>query len=286
MSADKEATSNMDPESEGSGASRAALDYGSDIRLMLDYCRTNGISLPDGLAPTVAAFHVARRPKGDPQDLTANVRLHGQLSALIEPATPRTLSATAHTWRPFRLGAALVLLVILVSAAFVGIAGYAATVPAAEKALSLLAEVNYFFAALLGAAFSGLLTAYPFFRERTFDPRFLLSYEVRLTIGIVAGMVLANLGSGLFAGEGTLAKLGPGMIALLGGYSAEAVRLVLDRLVQVLVTVVRGGDSGDEQRIAIAKEILDISQLAASDTSGSPDVRAKLDRLLKKLRQG
>jgi len=100
--------------------------------------------------------------------------------------------------------------------------------------------LNYLFAAMLGAALNGLLTLQLYIRNRTFEPRYTCMYAIRFTVGVIAGMVLACFGSDLFRAETTLAKLGPGAIALLGGYSAEAVRQILDRFVEVLLTVVAG----------------------------------------------
>ena len=262
--------------------------YDSDICLMLDYCRANGIAVRTEPASAIAAF-LSRDRRAVPAEPARSAALHEQLSALIAPATPRTLAATTYSRHPLRIGAALILLGLLVSGALMGIGGYIATVPLATGGLVAWGvQVNYLCAALLGAALSGLWTAYPYFRKRTFDPRFLLAYGMRLMIGVVSGMVLANLGSGVFGSVDIVANLGTGMFGLLGGYSAEAVRQILDRLVEILVTAVRGEDKGrvDAQRVTISRDILDISQSASADPNTPADVRIKLERLLKKLREG
>src|SRR6185503_9358434 len=97
-------------------------------------------------------------------------------------------------------------------------------------------QLNFLAAAALGSAFAGLLIASDYLKNRTFDPRYLPVYYIRFFVGLLAGSILANLGSQLFEGNSTIATLGPGIIALLGGYSAEAVKQILDRLVEVLVT--------------------------------------------------
>jgi hypothetical protein len=121
---------------------------------------------------------------------------------------------------------------------------------------SLRLQFNYLFAAMLGAAFNGLLTAYNYLRDRSFDPHYVAVYVIRFVVGLLAGVVLANLGSELFQGNDTLAKLGPGIIALLGGYSAEAVRQVVDRLVEVLATIVKGKDTATDERLTVTKDVL------------------------------
>lgn len=146
-------------------------------------------------------------------------------------------------------------------------------------------QLNFLYAAILGAAFNGLLTAYKYLRNRSFDPNYVGLYVIRFCVGVVAGIILANLGAELFKSNDTLSKLAPGIIALLGAYSAEAVRQILDRLVEVLLTVVKGKDTSSEERLAIAKDVLSVSQAAASNPTTPADVKSKLDGLLKKLQK-
>jgi len=99
-------------------------------------------------------------------------------------------------------------------------------------------------------------------------------------------MILGNLGAGLFTGDTTLSKLGPGMISLLGGYSAEAVRQILDRLVEVMVSTVRGkDDAAGAERLNVAKDVLSVAETATASANTPPEVREKLNTLLRKLRQ-
>ena len=145
--------------------------------------------------------------------------------------------------------------------------------------------LNYLFAAMVGSAFYSLLTAYGYLRRRTFDPSYLPTYLIRFVLGILAGVVLASFFGAEVSRQSssTLAKLGPGVFALLGGYSAEAVRLIMDRFVEVLVTAVQGRDVSDEQRRAVAKDVLSIAQAASADQSTPEEVKTRLDTLLKKL---
>ena len=146
-------------------------------------------------------------------------------------------------------------------------------------------SLNYLFAALIGSAFYGLLKAYGYLRKRTFDPDYILTYVIRLFLGIISGIILAMFGSELLKGTDTFSRLGPGILALLGGYSAEAVRQVLDRAVEVSITVVQGRDSFNEQRLAVSKDVLSIAQAAAKDAETPQHLREKLDALMKKLQQ-
>ena len=258
--------------------------YASDVQNMLEYCRSNGIPVP--AAGGAALRGVQFADSGPSQAPERNAALHGQLSALIRPATPRTLAATEFSRHPLRLGSAVLLVIILAAAALAALVGYSATLAGAtQQAGTVIVQLNYLCAALLGAAFSALFTASPYIRDRTFDPRYVLVYIMRLVLGVIAGLILANLGSGLFKSETLIAKLGTGMIGLLGGYSAEAVRSILDRLVEVLVAAVEGKDKSKAQQLELSADIIDISQAAAADPNTPADVRDKLEQLLKKLQK-
>ena len=147
-------------------------------------------------------------------------------------------------------------------------------------------QLNYLFAAMVGAAFSGLLTAYTYLRNRSFDPNYVALYMIRFVLGLVAGVILANLWPTTAKQGGMMEALGPGITALLGGYSAEAVRQILDRLVEVLVTTVRGKqDTGAQERLTIAKEVLTIRQAAAEAQPDAADLTERLDALITKLQE-
>lgn len=284
-------------------------EYLTDINRMLGYCRDQGIAVPGNLESDIGSVHFMAEGKAlDAESFTAIVRLHGKLSVLIAPATPRSLAATEFYLSNKRAYSTYVLLVFLILMAFVGLVGYMLTlelrtspeelivpvklpfvVPDANTTAhlqhSLYIQSNYLCAAVLGAAFSGLLTMYRYLRNRSFEPNYVAIYIIRFVVGVLAGVVLANLGSELFKGDSTITKLGPGIIALLGGYSAEAVRQILDRLVEVLVTVVRGKDAAAEERLTVAKDVLAIAQDAAADSKTPSNVRDKIDGLLKKLQR-
>jgi hypothetical protein len=113
------------------------------------------------------------------------------------------------------------------------------------------------FAAMLGAAFYTLYTANKYVVECTFDRAYMTHYVVRFVLGIVSGVVLANFGDNLLAGSGGGAtSTGSGaptaeaavvltrsVLALIGGYSADAVNAIFTRVAETLTTLVRGNAS-------------------------------------------
>lgn len=99
------------------------------------------------------------------------------------------------------------------------------------NAHSWLKQLNWLFAAALGAVFYVLFTAHDYVKNRTFDPRYNGVYLIRFVLGVFAGLILANVAAAPLLNENqTFRNLGPAVIALLGGFSTEAVYQVLQRL--------------------------------------------------------
>jgi hypothetical protein len=311
--------------------------YSRDIALMLQHCRDKGIALPEQLAGQVAKIY-QEDAEAQP-GLKLLLQVHGQLSAVITPATPRSLAITDFSSSESRY--LWLLMGFLILAAAIGLIGYiltlanlkpagsptpAASLPGASLfggmspvflalasiaphipslgrsvlalSVQLSTQLNYLFAAMLGAAFYGMLTAYDYIKNRSFDPGYYVVYVVRFVVGVVAGVILANLGANVFQGNEILDKLGPGIVALLGGYSAEAVRQILDRLVEVLITVVKGQETSDKDRLEVAKDQLSLAAekdrldvakdilLLASEPGLTTDVQEKLKEVVEKLQKG
>ncbi len=147
-------------------------------------------------------------------------------------------------------------------------------------AQAMATQTGYLCAAVLGAAISGLFTMQHYIRARTFEPNYFFVYLIRFVVGVVAGVVLANFGAGLFKGSELIPKLGPSGIALLGGYSAEAVRQILDRLVQVLVTTVKGRDP-TSGKLAVAQEMLSIADKKAGEPGKAEAIKPAVTDLIK-----
>ncbi len=117
--------------------------------------------------------------------------------------------------------------------------------------------LNALMGASLGASFYVLLKTQPYLINRCFDPKYNASYLTRFITGVIGGVILATavgpaLGSRL--GNGPGATLTPGILAILGGYAAEAVEQVLQRLVEILLAIVRGDGSAETRAKAAAEQ--------------------------------
>jgi hypothetical protein len=132
----------------------------------------------------------------------------------------------------------------------------------------LLSEFsNWVFGSALGASFYVLTKAQPYLQNRSYDPKYNNTYICRFVIGMVSGVILAQISNALVSKDNDelITKLGPGVIAIIGGYSAEAVQLILQRLADIITATVRGDSSGETK-----------AKLAADHSTKINDARSKV----------
>ena len=166
-----------------------------------------------------------------------------------------------------------------------------------DKSVSFWPSINAFFGAMLGASFYVLVKTQPYLANRSYDPKYNASYISRFFTGVIGGLILSiALGPFISGKLGTELdqSLSPGVIALLGGFSARAVELILQRLVEVLISAVRG-DGSDDARTRLAASAAakdDVIKKALDDVidahmSGAPaaKVKALLDNVRDEISQ-
>ena len=138
----------------------------------------------------------------------------------------------------------------------------------------LLPALNAFAGAALGASFYVLLKTQPYLLNRSYDPKYNASYISRFITGVIGGVIL-SVALGPWVADkmnsvpgGTIT---PGVLAILGGYAAEAVEQILQRLVDILLAAVRGDGSAQAQ---------------AKAASAQADKNAKVETLVSDLEGG
>jgi hypothetical protein len=139
----------------------------------------------------------------------------------------------------------------------------------------------------LGASFYVLLRTQPYLVNRSYDPKYNAAYISRFITGLVGGVILATTLAPTLMAQGTaIAKLSPGVLALLGGYSAEAVEQILQRLVEVLLSLVRGDASSSTQAKLTAEQTAKNAKVAEllPDLSAAKDDPAAFDATIQKIR--
>jgi hypothetical protein len=222
--------------------------------------------------------------------LSVLVPLHSALAKAVAPATPVSLEATTpdSRWLGFLYRPPVVGFMVLASVACAS--GFVWGISLASPTWT------WVFGAGLGAAFYGLFTAHDYVKQRTFDPRYNTVYMIRFVLGVIAGIILANLPIS-FGQDPTLRSLGKDVIAILGGYSAEAVNQVLQRLVDILVATVKGSGSDqaklqvEQVKTKVTAQLASAKQSVSQDLSGvlsDPDlpagVRGRIQGIVDKLK--
>jgi hypothetical protein len=132
----------------------------------------------------------------------------------------------------------------------------------------------------LGAAFYVLLSTQPYLTNRSFDPKYNAIYASRFIIGLIAGIILATALRPVVSShlEGGKFPITPGILAILGGYAAEAVQQILQRLVEVMLTAVRGDGSAQAQAksvVALAEKNAEVRSKLGDIANEKDDTRRK-----------
>jgi mannitol-specific phosphotransferase system IIBC component len=185
--------------------------------------------------------------------------VHDQLLRLVAPASPGSIEASS--LRPSRNPALFA--ICLFAAASFAIFVIPIVISAVAKDLlnkDLNDMLQIIGGAGLGSSFYALHTASHYIESGRFDPKYNNTYLIRFGLGLLSGLILAyflkdflNINTTNSNGP-TLAKIGVSALALVGGYAAEAVAQILDRVSDTLVALVSGSD---KDKIEAAKQKAD-----------------------------
>jgi hypothetical protein len=197
-------------------------------------------------------------------DLRGLVRIHGILAEIVAPATPRSIRVTAGAdtlrgaIRKIPLIGHMLTLSIFFLITYILVSVFGPILAAQEPWPAVAHFLTLLSGAGLGATFWALFTAHRYVVAGTYDPRYTIVYWTRLCLGLISGVILGAFvftrfpDSALHDGSGVV-LLSSSLAALLGGYSADAVNRILHRLVETLVTLVRG--DGAEIQAAREREL-------------------------------
>ena len=229
-----------------------------ECEAMAKHALESGSGLPVSIVQTLDKFNRLEPNGHSDNDLEQLTIAHAQLVKIVAPARPETLLLLAaenqqnlfcRTLGPVPLIRHLTVTAVILLAAFATM-----TILGPGKAYDM---AYYLVAAGLGGTFFGLYKANCYIVANTFDPTYAFSYWIRITLGLIAGLILATL---IFPngveGSGSL-PLTPAIIALLGGFSADVLYRILARLVEVLELLVEGRmpTSSPDQQERLVKAI-------------------------------
>lgn len=183
------------------------------------------------------------------------VEIHNQLVQIVNPAFPGTIlllnqdskkNTFWQTFGPLPIIRRMMFTAICCTAAFI-IISLSDNVNAksivegvfSSSGINLLLNLLFLItAAGIGASFSSLFDANKFIAEGTYDPKYESSYWIRFVLGLISGLLLAEL-IPIEAGQ-SLQTLSKPLLSLIGGFSSSVVYKVLNRLVTTVDTLISG----------------------------------------------
>ncbi|MFZ3018703.1 MAG: hypothetical protein WA056_09640 [Gallionella sp.] len=269
-------------------------------------------------------------------DLEPLIVAHQTLSAIVKPALPRTLLLLDREQdcnsRWLILGPVPIIRQMMV-ASLISLTAFIALSLSPDVAadagnmlrsngLVLLQNLLFFLAAAgLGAGFAALYKANSFIMQGTFDPSYHSSYWIRFCLGLISGLVLSVMASDhVLSTQGAItgaldaasavaaastmesnsfmdpAFIRP-MLAMLGGFSAELLYTILNRLVETVGSLFQGSTrnlldmkqqetetrlatSKAQGQIELATKLVKLQQ-DVGNAANPAEIQAKLDQLLK-----
>jgi hypothetical protein len=108
-------------------------------------------------------------------------------------------------------------------------------------------------ASALGAGFYTLLTVRKYLIDRTYNPRYNPTYVIRFFLGITAGSILAFMFPDLFDEKYTSQVL-----AVVGGFSADAVGIILTRISEILIAAFQGIQKNSDSNAELKEQEKDL----------------------------
>jgi hypothetical protein len=281
---------------------------------MVRHLLGKGLRAPAALVQSAAEFEAAHAA-GQPIALAKLASAHEKLAKLVAPASPSTLFLLDRAYhKPIRFGSlgpvSVVRHIVLASLAcvlaFIALSIFHLTVsPAAPGQPGLvstfwhaLAENVYWLAAAgVGASFAVLFQVNESIANGTFDPDDAPAHWIKVFLGVVAGFILVALVPVDGFDSPDAKVLAKPTIALLGGFSAQAVYRILNRLVETLEDLFSGGkkeqaavreqaiaarasEDAAQARIAVAGKLVQLQQQLAAGADVSGQVQALIDTLV------
>lgn len=236
--------------------------------------------------------------------------IHGKLTQVVAPATPRTIALLDYEKRNRGIFYFLGPVVLVRRLSFVAIFSLISLIFIASSDRVNMENINAGFfdssggelllnqafllcCAGLGAVFSGLFRATQFVARGVYDPVYDSSYWSSLILGLMSGMIIVELiPSELFTGvaaSNSNGDLGDSdtveqnfmkpALALVGGFTANLTYRILNRIVDSIDHFIKG----DRSAASLAESRADASELSERGLRMQADQAAQLLKLQKEI---
>lgn len=195
-----------------------------------------------------------RLESGERPTIKELAEAHGALAALVAPATPRAIRALQEGTRMrgwgVLLGPTAPIRRLTIANLFFALLFFGISLSPAineqtislsiydQSGTSLLTKLVFLLAAAgLGASFGALFEVWQEIAEGRFDPITESTHWMRIGLGLVAGLTLSELvttGRDIGGSEGFL--MAEPILALIGGFSARLLHMIVNRLIAAVET--------------------------------------------------
>lgn len=232
------------------------LELNNSCKAMANHAFSKGLQVPSELMHSLEKGYQLKA-----QELTL---LHNKLAELVAPAKPETIKLMADETekgslllflgrvpliRRMMLVAifSLIALITLSLSQYINNENMVLSMFDMEGTSLLYVQAILLASAAIGASFSALFKANSYVTAGCYDPKFESSYWVRFVVGLIAGIILTQLipiDLNSMAEEigDSMADSGSGVsqaalrisMALVGGFSANLVYKILDRMVETI----------------------------------------------------
>ncbi len=234
-------------------------NYINNIAIMASYASETGKDLEaDNLAGKISGLIEikGKQIKDSPDSLYTKellkeaIEVHSKLSKIIAPLTATSLSSTQPGFLTYNHVLKFIIISTIFSLIFMILFLFLSDIVKIEtKYRSLLIYGQVIVAAWLGSGVYCLWTARRYLIDRTFEPRYNPTYVMRLILGIALGTILGLFGENMIDGKGEiLTKLGQVVLAIVGGFSSDAVARILERIADTLQALVRGSNKDEIEK--------------------------------------
>jgi hypothetical protein len=226
-----------------------------DSARMVRYISSIGKEVPEDILSNLAALSVfisGSGAKTEGKEITPEIwqeklaLAHGvfnKLSVLCKPANSVSIKYTEFSGGVFLKNNPVVNNLILLT--FILLVIYIVLNIATSIDESIRNPLLIITASGLGAGFYTLLTVRKYLIDRSYNPRYNPTYLIRFSLGITAGSILAFMFPDKFNAE-----YSSQVLAVVGGFSADAVGIILTRISEILIAAFQGvqksGDSNTE----------------------------------------
>ena len=229
--------------------------YLDEISLMVKYASEQGKNLAkDGFSARIENCLLARErilkegknPPNGELSIREIIEVHCQLSKIIRPVTFASLDATKpgflninQTMKVMIISTSISL-ILLIFTLFIN-----ESISNSNYFFNLIKYLKIFLSAWLGAGVYCLWTARRYLIDRTYDTRYNPTYLMRLILGIALGTILGLFGDQFLKQDPEIGRLSQTVLAIIGGFSSDAVAAFLARVAETLRAFVVGSNKDE-----------------------------------------